>query len=171
MSELFSKLGIEWQLLLAQVVNFAILAYILQRFVYKPLVKSLNERREAIAKNAEQGEEIALKLKEAEILKEELLAKARTESEKILKDATLFATKIKEEKLQETQNESALIIASAKKQIEQDRNNLRNELKKEIGTVVALAVEKVVGDVADTHAQKKLVDEAMSIIREKRVHI
>jgi hypothetical protein len=43
-------------------------------------------------------------------------------------------------------------------------------LKKEIGTVVSLAVEKAVGDIADKSHQKKLVDEAMAIISETSVH-
>jgi F-type H+-transporting ATPase subunit b len=165
MQELVLKLGIDWKLLIAQAVNFAILVYVLQRFVYKPIVKALNGRQEDISKAAHQGEEIEAKLKETEALKEEVLAKARQESDKILKSAEEFALTIKEAELEKTKKEVEKMIASGKAQIESDRASLRSELKKEMGQLISLAVEKTVGDVVDASGQKKLAEEALEVMK------
>ena len=60
--ELLQKLGIDWRLLIAQLVNFSILVIILYKLLYKPVLKVLNDRKEKI----EQG------LKDAKSLGEEL---------------------------------------------------------------------------------------------------
>ncbi len=49
MEDLISKLGIEWKLLLAQIVNFVILFLVLKKFLYKPLLNFMNNRRQKIA--------------------------------------------------------------------------------------------------------------------------
>ena len=48
MAELLENLEIKWQLLAAQTVNFFILLFVLKKFLYKPMLKFLKERREAI---------------------------------------------------------------------------------------------------------------------------
>jgi F-type H+-transporting ATPase subunit b len=169
--ELITKLGIDWKLLIAQLVNFGILLYILNRFVFKPLLASLNARREQIVSSVKQNEEAEAKLKEAEALKEEVMAQARKEADSIIKGAEKNASKLKAEGLAETKKEAEKIIAQGKLQLENDRALLRTELKKEVGQLISLAVEKTVGDLVDTHAQKKLTDEAIEIIKSDRIKV
>ena len=64
--ELLSKLGIDWKLLLAQVVNFGILLGVLTVFVYRPLLDLLDARRERIAKAMEDAGRIEGQKKEME---------------------------------------------------------------------------------------------------------
>lgn len=165
MEELIHKLGIDWKLLIAQGVNFAILVYILQRFVFKPIVKALNSRQEDISNNDKSGEVIEAKLKETDILREEILAKARQDSDKIMKSAEQSALSLKEEELHKTKLEVEKMIFQGKAQIESDRATLRGELKKEMGTLISLAIEKTVGDVVDHSGQKKLAEEALEIMK------
>jgi len=53
MAELFHALGIEWPILIAQVVNFAILLVVLWKFVYTPVMRLLDARREGVLKAIE----------------------------------------------------------------------------------------------------------------------
>ena len=165
MADLITKLGIDWKLLLAQVVNFGILVYILQRFVFKPIVAALNERQNKIKENIQLGEEIKKKLAEAEEAKAEVLKKARLDGDKILKEAEKNATKLKEEKLHETRAEALTLIAQGRAQIEKDRASLRTELKKETGQLISLAIEKSMGDIIGESAQAKLRDQAVSSLK------
>ncbi|MEI7777477.1 MAG: F0F1 ATP synthase subunit B [bacterium] len=165
MQDLILKLGIDWKLLLAQVVNFAILAYILQRFVFKPILAALNERQNKIKENIQLGEEIKKKLTEAEEAKAEVLKQARLDGEKIIKEAEKNASKLKEEKLQETRIESLTLISQGRAQIEKDRTTLRAELKKETGELISLAIEKSMGDIINESAQSKLKDQALAVLK------
>lgn len=161
MSELFSQLGINWMLLLAQIINFAILAYILTRFLYKPVIKMLNERKERVANDLEKSKNLEERIRDIEIAKDEVLASSRREGEKLIKQSEKSAAEIKDTLLKETSNEVARIKEDSKKQIESDRQKTMDELKKELGSLVALSVEKAMGDVLDVNAQKKMVDEAV----------
>ncbi len=170
MQELILKLGIDWKLLLAQAVNFGILVYVLHRFVFKPLVASLAERQDAIKKNLDTADEVERKLRETETLREEVLAKARQDSDKIIQSAENSAITLREEEVMKTKSEVEKMIASGKAQIENDRTALRSELKKEIGEIVGLAIEKTVGDVVSHDAQKKLANEALEIMKHHHFH-
>ena len=66
MNELFSQLGIDPKLLLAQGVNFVILLVVLTKFVYKPLMKMVEERRKKIELGIKGGEKAEQIIKQAE---------------------------------------------------------------------------------------------------------
>ncbi|MCK4891918.1 MAG: hypothetical protein KAS78_04575, partial [Candidatus Pacebacteria bacterium] len=66
MLEIFSKLGLDYKLIIAQAVNFVLLLIILQRLAYKPILKMLNDRTEKIDKSLKQAEQIKEELKKTE---------------------------------------------------------------------------------------------------------
>ena len=51
MSELFSKLGIDWKLLIAQIINFLVLLFVLYKFAYRPILSMLEKRTKKIEKD------------------------------------------------------------------------------------------------------------------------
>ncbi len=161
MSSLFSNLGINWMLLLAQIINFAILFVVLTKFLYKPILKMLADRKNRITEDLEKSKNLEIRIHEAESAQEEILASARHEGEKIIKQSEKNANEIKNAVIKEASSESEKIIRDAKKQIEDDRQKTIGELKKEIGSLVSLSVEKALGDVADKNIQNKLVEQAV----------
>lgn len=161
MSELFTQLGINWMLLLAQIINFAILAFVLTKFLYKPIIKMLDDRKNKIADDLEKSKNLEMKIVEAEAAKEELLATTRKEGEKMIKQSEKNASEIKEAMVKEAGVEVGKMREEAKRQIADDRQKTMDELKKELGSLVSLSVEKVLGDVADKSVQEKLVDQAL----------
>ena len=94
MSELFHNIGIDWKVLLAQIVNFAILLFVLKKFAYKPILKVLNDRRKKIEEAIERSKSVDQKMAEIEILKEKILVEARRESDEIIKKAVEAAEQI-----------------------------------------------------------------------------
>src|SRR3990167_6951375 len=85
MSELLQHFGIEWKLLLAQLVNFGVLFFVLRKFAYGPLLGMLRERREKIAEGMRAAEESQQKLAEANREKDALLGEARKESVSLIR--------------------------------------------------------------------------------------
>ncbi len=74
--DILNEFGIKPILLAAQVVNFLILLYILKRFLYKPILKVLNERKNKIADSLKNAEEIERKLVEISEEEQKRIAKA-----------------------------------------------------------------------------------------------
>ena len=87
-------LGIEWTLLLAQIVNFAILIVLLRMFLYQPVLNMLNARKDRIAQSMRDAERVSAAAREAEAEKVKVLEVARREAQEIRAQATRDAEKI-----------------------------------------------------------------------------
>ena len=162
MSELFTKLGINWKLLVAQVVNFLILLLVLYKFAYGPILKMLEKRTGKIEKGLKDAEAAEKKLKESQKKQEEILNKARREAQDIVEKAQARSEKTKSEILAEAKNQSDKIIADAKVQIKQEKEKSVAEIKSEIGGLVVAATEKVLSEKLD---EKKDMEMIESVIR------
>ncbi len=168
MSDLIHSLGIEWKILIAQVINFGILFLILRHFLYKPILKTLDKRRSDIQKEKEGRLELEAKLQEILRIKDEMLQKTRKESAELLKSAEISAVKIKDRILQEAKTESEKMRNEAKKSMSEEKITLMRDVKREIGSLVALAIEKTLGDVLDEKTEEKLASGAMSKINSSK---
>ena len=80
--ELITKLGIDWKLLIAQVINFFILLFVLHRFAYRPILKMLKKRTDTIDKSLSDVKQIEKNLAESNQKKDELLRTARQQAHK-----------------------------------------------------------------------------------------
>ena len=84
MDSLLTQLGIDWKLLIAQIINFLVLLAILYKFLYKPVFKILHDREEKIEKSLRQAERIEKNLFESEAEKSKIVAEARNEAGKVI---------------------------------------------------------------------------------------
>ena len=162
MTELLSKLGIDWKLLIAQIVNFLVLLFVLWKFAYGPIVAMLENRQKKIEKGLADAEEARKKLEESEIRQKEILKKARTEAKEIVEKAHLQAEKTKNLILAEAKRQQEHVVEAMKLQLDQEREKTVWEIKSEIGELVAAAAEKVIGEKMDDKKDKELVEKAVS---------
>ncbi len=162
MSELLSKLGIDWRLFLAQVINFLVLFFILKKFLYKPILVMLERRRETIEKSlndAKKMEEAAVK---ATLHKEETLREARREAGKIIEEANARAEAMREEKLFLTKQEVEKIIAASKEQLAAEHVAALRSLREDGAELVAAAVSAVLSEIPHEKIDKALVSGALA---------
>lgn len=160
MEEIVHSLGIEWKLLIAQIINFGILAFVLFKLIYKPLLKVLDERALMVKDAEEKSSSIEAKLEEVQKLKEEVLSEARHASAQILKDAEVSATNLKNKLSEEAHGHAEKIVKEAQAKLLDEQNVRDQELKKEIKNIVANAIEATVGKYLDSDAKSKLAEEA-----------
>lgn len=169
MSELLHSLGIEWPILVAQIINFAILLAILGKFVYKPVMRILDGRREGVKKALEREEHSAQKLASADTDREKILAQARSESQKLLEIAKQDGEEMKKKLLALAKEEISRMQTEANMKQRNERARLLLEVKGEIGTLIVSTIEKTLGDVLDARTQGKMVEQALAAIREEGV--
>src|SRR4029434_3196931 len=93
--------GWDPRLFFSQVISFIIVAYLLKRFAYKPILGVLQQRREQIAQAHLNAEKIKQQLAEAEQRHAEILAKANAEAQKMIEEARATATNLADGKQQE----------------------------------------------------------------------
>lgn len=162
--ELLGKLGIDWKLLIAQIINFFILLYVLKRFAYKPVLKLLEDRKKKIEKGLKDTEEAHRKLTEIVQKEKEILNEAHKKAQVVLKKAEDLARKNKEEIALEAKTQAEKIIADAKVSIESEKTKILREVKSKVAELVVLATEKVIGEKIDEKRDRELIEKSIKQI-------
>lgn len=160
-NNLFTALGIDWRLLIIQIIAFVLLVMILGKFVYPWLMKSVDERQaniEAAAKAATQAQELAAKNEEKVAA---LLADARKEAADIVSTAKLESAEIVSSSEKKALASAERIVNDAQAQLEKDIARARTELHNETLELVGLATEKVIGATLSKEANSSLIQKAV----------
>ncbi len=160
MSEMLTKLGINWEGFIAQLVNFTILFLILRFFAWKPISAALEQRRQKIEKGISDAQRADEKLAEIQTERDEVITEARKEASQIVEDAKQRASSIKEEKMRMAKEEIEKQVTEAKEMIVGERDATYAALKQDLANLITKATGKIVKDI-DDEAHKKLIDEAI----------
>ena len=144
--DLLQNLGIHGKLLLAQIVNFIILWWVLKKFVYVPLMKVMEERQRKIEKGIQDAEESKRKLELIKKEEKQVLEKAHKKAQEIVEKAEKQAKKNSEKIVEKTKRQAEQIVQEAKEEIAEEKKKTLQEAKEEIADLVYLAAKKVVND-------------------------
>ena len=165
MEDLIHKLGIDWKLLLAQIVNFVILLFLLKKFLYKPLINLMNNRRQKIEEGLEKarkGEEEFQKIQE---LRDKELAKVQKEAEVIIQKAREVGDKKQQEILKEAEEKTKKIIEEAKGRIDIEKEKMLKEVRQDVANLVVTATEKILKEKMDKNKEKEMINEVFNKLR------
>jgi len=165
MESLLDKLGIDWKLFIAQIVNFTIVLFVLYRYAYKPVLDMLDKRAKMIARSVDEAKKAETSINEAEKMREELVLKARTESKKIITEAKGIIAKEKENSLLSAKAESERIVKSGLKTVEQERESAKAQLEKEMTNLLVSGLEKVAGKALTANDQKRIIEESINSLK------
>jgi F-type H+-transporting ATPase subunit b len=152
--------GWTWQLFLAQVVSFVVVALLLRRFAYKPILAVLEQRRRTIEEGQLNAEKIKKELAQAETRYQEIIAKANADAQEMIDEARESAAHLSERKQQEAITAAEQIIAKAREAAAIEHDRTMESLKRELGRLVVDTTAKVTGKVLTPDDQRRLQEEA-----------
>lgn len=159
--DIFTALGIDWRLLILQIVAFLILVWLLGKFVYPLLMKSVDERQKNIEEAASAAKKAQESAAESEAETAELLTQARKEAAEIVATAKLEASDIAATSEAKAKSTAEKIVADAHAQMTKDIDKARRELHDETLELIALATEKIVRKKLDKKADEALITEVL----------
>lgn len=143
MAELISKLGIDWKLLVAQIINFLVLLAILYKFLYRPVLELMQKRTRRIEDGLNKAKEIEEELVKTRQDYKNQISRAKKEANEILEKANVQAEKNKKEMVVKAKEEIAQVINQEKKKIAAGKEQTVKEIKAEIADLVTASVEKI----------------------------
>jgi len=149
--DIFTALGIDWRLLIIQIVAFLILVFLLGKFVYPWLIKQVDDRQAAIKAAAEAAAEAKANAEKNQAEVAALLEEARKSATDIVNTAKLESSEMVAESEKKARSSAEQILAEAHDQITKDVASVRTQLYNDTLELVGLATEKVV---RSTHAKK-----------------
>ena len=156
---LLEDLGVDGPKLIAQLINFAIVLFVLWRFAYKPVLEMLENRRQKIAESMDNAEKIKTELAETQAERDKVLAEANQKAQEMIADAKEAAQQVGEAEGQKAVKQAEEIIRKAREATDADREQMMSELKAEIGRLVVETTAKVSGKILTAEDQQRLIDE------------
>jgi F-type H+-transporting ATPase subunit b len=143
LSALAGKFGIDGKLILAQAINFAVVAFLLWRFAFKPVMSTLDERQRKIAEGLQFAEESKTQLAETEKRQAEVLREANAKAQEILHEARDNATQFEDKMKAETASQIEEMRKRADESNELERQKMLTEVRQEIARLVVMTSGKV----------------------------
>ncbi len=154
-------IGINLPLLLAFVINFIILFVLLGLVLRKPVLKMLDERQAKIKESMDQAEKIKLQVEKTEEGIKAQLESARKEGQKVIAQAEQIGDRLKTEAKEEARHEAESLVTKARIEIQRQRDQDIEELRKQFADIAILAAEKVINEALDKERHRKLIDEVL----------
>lgn len=144
MQQLVQQLGVNWELLVSQAFNFALLLIVLRIFVYKPLLKLLHDRRERIEGGLAKADEAERRLHEVDEIGKGRIKEAETEAVRILKRTEAEAKTLEEKLLAQAKRHEEEAVAATATRLRSQEEESRRALDKEAAALVRSAIIKTV---------------------------
>ena len=142
-TKIFHDFGISWPFFLAQVLNFSIVAFILWKFAFKPVLATLDERQHKIAAGLQYAEEMKAKLEAAQQESTASAKRAQLEATRIIDEARKAAKDFLDKQSQETSAKANDILAKAQQSIELEKKKMLAEARTEIARLVVVTTQRV----------------------------
>lgn len=167
--EILNNFGIQPVLLLAQIVNFLIILFLLKKFFYKPIGKVLQDRKKRIEQSLINADLIEEKLKKTQEQQAQILEAARTSAKTLITDAHKEAQRIADTANLDARQTAEETVKKAALEIERQRVQMQKQLEDETLTLVVQVVKKVLGRTLKSKEKEQLTAESLSEIK-RQVH-
>jgi len=148
---------IDWFTVIAQIINFLILVWLLKRFLYKPILKAIEERENKIASQLEDAES-----KKVEAGKEQDEFRQKNEDferkkKELMKNAIEESDEKRQKLLEEARNEANDFRSQLKRSSEEDQQNLSQEIEQKVQQEVFAITRKTLSDLASMDLEEQTV--------------
>ena len=156
---MLETLGIQWPKLIAQLINFSIVFFVLWKFAYKPIFVMLEARRQKIADGVANADKIKAELARTEVDRQKILTLAGDQANKLIDEARQAAARVRETETQKAIAAAEQIVAKAREVAAQDHARMLAELKREVGRLVVQTTATVTGKILTPDDQQRLAKE------------
>ena len=151
------SVGINWPGLLTQLISFLILFLLLKKFLYRPVIKMLEDRAEKIKTSLEAADKIKQEAEQTTAANESLMLKAREESQALIFESREQAKKIKESELEKSKLQIEIERKRALDEIRSEEDKIINNIRSEFSGLAISAAEKIIEREVNENNHKEII--------------
>ncbi|UOG75377.1 F0F1 ATP synthase subunit B [Hymenobacter tibetensis] len=156
----------ELGLIFWQLVIFLIVLFLLGKFAWKPILMSLKQREDSIEGALRMADQAKLEMQELKAGNEKLLAEARLERDRIMKEASAMANQLIEQAKNKANEEGGRMIVQAREAIQNEKNAALAEVKNTAAQLSIDIAERILRrELTDTNSQKELVNSYLKEVK------
>ncbi|MBQ6436190.1 F0F1 ATP synthase subunit B [bacterium] len=160
--ELIKNLGISWPTLISQLINFAILYFLLKKFALTGLLEAITDRQKEIESGLTKAKQADDSLAKAKQQEDEILGAARVKAQEIIAQARETGRQQEESLVQGAKQQAASIVAAGESQVNAQKAKMMLEVKAELAGIIADGVRSVVGhSVSAAEVKRDYLDSGM----------
>ena len=142
-SKIIRDFGISWPFFLAQVLNFSVVAFILWKFAFKPILATLDERQEKIAAGLKYTEDMKAKLEATQQESAAILKQASVDASRFVDEARKSAKDYLDKQTQEAAAKANDMLVKARQAVELEHKKMLADARVEIAHLVVVTTERV----------------------------
>lgn len=163
--EIIKNFGLSPLLLVAQIVNFLIILFLLKKFLYKPVLTVLKKRQITIKEGLKQAEDARIKLEKVVIEEKNILRQAQLQSKKMIEDAKFDAIEVAKQLNEDAKRHTEKMLNDAREQIARESIETERKLAKSTSELAVKILEKSLKDFFTSADQEKVVASALRKIK------
>ena len=153
------RFGVDLPHFVAQCISFAIVAFLLQRYAYKPILAVLAERKQRITESLDNAEKIKQELARTQTKTQEMIVQAGQQASKMIEEARAAAARVQEQETQKAIAAAQAIVDKARQAAQAEHARMLADLRHEVGRLVVETTAKVTGKVLTLEDQRRLAEE------------
>jgi F-type H+-transporting ATPase subunit b len=162
MLEILGKVGFDWQVALANFINFVIIFFVLKRFAFAPINKIIKERQDKINLGIENAEKAETELLMAKEVGEKEIFEARVKANELVGEAQQKGDSIVLSSQNEALSLKSSIIKDGEKQISQKKESMTKELETETANIIIDGIEKILKEKLTKEQQESYIRKALA---------
>ena|SRR3989338_8752268 len=151
--------------LLGQIITFAVFIWFTMKFVWPPLMKAMEERRQKIADGLAAADKARHDLELADLKAKNELQEAKNYAAQIIEQANHRANRIIEEAKEQARSEGDRMLEMAQEEIQRQYQQTRGELLHQISELAVLGAEKIVRRSIDKASNEALINELIDEVQ------
>jgi len=159
--DILNTFGLNPYLLIAQIVNFLILLYILKKYLYPPLFKVFKKREEIIKESIQKADENEKILEKTKQTEKEIITKAKRTAEEIIKEAHEQSADILKDAETESKKQTEKMLSDAKAQIDLETTEAQKQLNNYVIKLSLDILKKSLPDIFTDKEQSEIVTKAV----------
>ena len=164
--EILGKIGFDWQVAIANLVNFLIIFFILKRYAFKPIAKIIKERQDKVNEGLDSAKLAETNLMQVEQEKEKIVMQARQDANEVVASAKDQADALFVSKTADATKEHDRLVEEGKKKAQKEFDRMEQEVRAQAAGLIVSSVEKILNEDLDEKQDKKLQEKAVAMMRE-----
>lgn len=163
------KLGIEPTLLIAQLVNFSIILFVLSKLLYKPIMAMLEKRKKTIAEGVALTESLKVEEEKLSQKREKILAETRADAREIIEEAKKQAKDEVQTIIDTARREADEIIDKGKREVISEREAMQKSVEREAIELAEIMASKLLSQSVKSDMQHEIIKKQLKQISKLNV--
>ncbi len=151
--------------LLGQIINIVILVWLLNKFLYKPILKVIDDRNRQIKRGLELGKKNELERQKIEELQKQKIAEAEKKVMALIQQAKQEASLQSKEILAQAKKQAHEEVEKQRRLLVEEMEQARDEIRTEVADLVVKTSQRLLADVLDPKAQEKIIKSELESLK------